>query len=36
MGVTTAHETVALLQEVSVRYNAPEERIGTLKEYAIR
>ncbi len=36
MGVITGSEAVALLQDVSVRYRAPEERIGTLKEYAIR
>jgi ABC-type polysaccharide/polyol phosphate transport system ATPase subunit len=36
MGVIIESETAALLQQVSVRYRAPEERIGTLKEYAIR
>ena len=29
-------ETVIRLDNVSVRYRLPEERIGTLKEYAIR
>lgn len=29
-------ETVIRLEHVSVRYRLPEERIGTLKEYAIR
>jgi len=29
-------ETVIRLENVSVRYRLPEERIGTLKEYAIR
>lgn len=29
-------ETVIHLENVSVRYNLPEERIGTFKEYAIR
>jgi ABC-2 type transport system ATP-binding protein/lipopolysaccharide transport system ATP-binding protein len=31
-----AAEIVTLLENVSVRYRAPEQRIGTLKEYAIR
>jgi homopolymeric O-antigen transport system ATP-binding protein len=29
-------EVTILLQDVSVRYRAPRERLGTLKEYAIR
>ncbi len=29
-------EVVARLEGISVRYRAPEERIGTIKEYAIR
>jgi ABC-type polysaccharide/polyol phosphate transport system ATPase subunit len=29
-------ETTVLLEDVSVRYRAPSERLGTLKEYAIR
>jgi ABC-type polysaccharide/polyol phosphate transport system ATPase subunit len=36
MQSNTNTETVIRLENVSVRYRLPEERIGTLKEYAIR
>jgi len=36
MGSVRQPEPVILLQNVSVRYRGPEERIGTFKEFAIR
>ena len=29
-------EVVLRLEDVSVRYHAPQERVGTFKEYAIQ
>ena len=33
---STAPEPVVVLENVSVQYRVPKERIGTFKEYAIR
>jgi ABC-type polysaccharide/polyol phosphate transport system ATPase subunit len=34
--VSTVTEPVVRLENISVRYHAPEEKVGTFKEYAIR
>lgn len=36
VGESRLHETTIKLEDVSVRYRAPEERVNTFKEYAIR
>ncbi len=36
IGFSTSDQAIIRLENVSVRYTAPEERVGTLKEYAIR
>jgi ABC-type polysaccharide/polyol phosphate transport system ATPase subunit len=36
MGVPVASEPVVCLEHVSVRYRAPEQRLGSLKEFVLR